>query len=40
MLLQALKARNDNLDASDPKPSEIIASRRRNIGKKLSLLEY
>lgn len=39
MLLQALKARNESLDAGEPKPSEL-ASRRRNIGKKLRLLEY
>ena len=39
MLLQALRARNEGLDAGEPKPSEL-ASRRRNVGKKLRLLDY
>ncbi|CAK7564045.1 MAG: carnitine O-acetyltransferase yat1 [Sporothrix epigloea] len=39
MLLQALKARNENFDNGEPKPSEL-SSRRRNIGKKLRLIEY
>ncbi len=39
MLLQALKARNESLDTGDPKPSER-ASRRRDIGKKLRLIDY
>ncbi|EFX06125.1 carnitine acetyl transferase [Grosmannia clavigera kw1407] len=39
MLLQALKARNEGYDLGEPKPSER-ASRRRDIGKKLRLIDY
>lgn len=39
MLLQALKARNESLDTGEIKPSER-ASRRRDIGKKLRLIDY
>lgn len=42
MLLQALKARGDNLDNGETKPSEraVVQARRREIGKKLRLVEY
>ncbi|XXG97726.1 hypothetical protein Hte_004035 [Hypoxylon texense] len=42
MLLQALKARGEALDQSEPKASERAAAnaRRREIGKKLRLVEY
>ncbi|KAI0392678.1 choline/Carnitine O-acyltransferase [Xylariaceae sp. FL0594] len=42
MLLQALKARGDALDPGEPKPSERAAAnaRRRDVGKKLRLVEY
>jgi carnitine O-acetyltransferase len=42
MLLQALKARGENPDGADPKPSERAASqaRRREVGKKLRLIDY
>ncbi|KAI0181966.1 choline/Carnitine O-acyltransferase [Hypoxylon sp. FL1284] len=42
MLLQALKARGEAMDQSEPKASERAAAnaRRREIGKKLRLVEY
>ncbi|KAJ0276100.1 hypothetical protein COL26b_003572 [Colletotrichum chrysophilum] len=42
MLLQALKARGENLDNGETKPSEraAVQARRREIGKKLRLIDY
>ncbi|KAK3297604.1 Choline/Carnitine o-acyltransferase-domain-containing protein [Chaetomium fimeti] len=42
MLLQALKARGENLDSGETKPSEraAVQARRRDIGKKLRLIDY
>ncbi|WYZ37347.1 hypothetical protein EsH8_II_000853 [Colletotrichum jinshuiense] len=42
MLLQALKARGENMDSAELKPSERVAvqARRREIGKKLRLIDY
>lgn len=42
MLLQALKARKDNFDSGDTKPSEraAVQARRRDVGKKLRLIDY
>lgn len=43
MLLQALKARNENLmDTGETKPSEraAVQARRRDVGKKLRLSDY
>lgn len=42
MLLQALKARNENLDSGETKPSEraAVQARRRDVGKKLRLSDY
>ena len=42
MLLQALKARNQNLDNGETKPSEraAVQARRRDVGKKLRLSDY
>jgi carnitine O-acetyltransferase len=42
MLLQALKARGDAFDQGESKPSERAAAnaRRRDVGKKLRLVEY
>ncbi|TDZ58474.1 putative mitochondrial carnitine O-acetyltransferase [Colletotrichum trifolii] len=42
MLLQALKARGENLDNGETKPSEraAVQARRRDIGKKLRLIDY
>ncbi|KAI1196484.1 choline/Carnitine O-acyltransferase [Nemania serpens] len=42
MLLQALKARGDGFDQGEAKPSERAAAnaRRRDVGKKLRLVEY
>jgi carnitine O-acetyltransferase len=42
MLLQALKARGINPDTSETKPSERAAvnARRRDVGKKLLLVDY
>jgi carnitine O-acetyltransferase len=42
MLLQALKARGDAFDNGEAKPSERAAAhaRRRDVGKKLRLVEY
>ncbi|KAK4190237.1 putative mitochondrial carnitine O-acetyltransferase [Podospora australis] len=42
MLLQALKARNEGLDGGDSKPSEraTAQARRRDIGKRLRLVDY
>ncbi|KAM7209455.1 putative mitochondrial carnitine O-acetyltransferase [Naviculisporaceae sp. PSN 640] len=42
MLLQALKARGENLDNSETKPSEraAVQARRRDVGKKLRLIDY
>jgi carnitine O-acetyltransferase len=38
MLLQALKARGGQIDKNDAKASEKV--RRRDVGKKLRLVEY
>lgn len=42
MLLQALKARGESLDNGEPKPSEraAVQARRREVGKKLRLIDY
>ncbi|KXH42205.1 choline/Carnitine O-acyltransferase [Colletotrichum nymphaeae SA-01] len=42
MLLQALKARGENMDPGETKPSEraAVQARRREIGKKLRLIDY
>jgi len=42
MLLQALKARSENLDMGETKPSEraAVQARRRDVGKKLRLIDY
>ncbi|KAK2039685.1 choline/Carnitine O-acyltransferase [Colletotrichum somersetense] len=42
MLLQALKARGENMDTAETKPSEraAVQARRREIGKKLRLIDY
>ncbi|GKT49957.1 putative mitochondrial carrier [Colletotrichum spaethianum] len=42
MLLQALKARGENMDSGETKPSEraAVQARRREIGKKLRLIDY
>ncbi|SPQ27566.1 9cc5c610-93d2-470b-8bc1-a6008a8f7542 [Thermothielavioides terrestris] len=42
MLLQALKARGESLDSGEPKPSEraAVQARRREVGKKLRLIDY
>ena len=42
MLLQALKARGEGLDNGETKPSERAAvhARRRDVGKKLRLIDY
>lgn len=42
MLLQALKARGENFDNGETKPSERAAvhARRREVGKKLRLIDY
>lgn len=42
MLLQALKARGDGLDHGETKPSEraAVQARRREVGKKLRLIDY
>ncbi|KAK0651405.1 choline/Carnitine O-acyltransferase [Cercophora newfieldiana] len=42
MLLQALKARGENLDNGETKPSERAAvhAKRRDVGKKLRLIDY
>ncbi|KAH6850868.1 Choline/Carnitine o-acyltransferase-domain-containing protein [Chaetomium sp. MPI-CAGE-AT-0009] len=42
MLLQALKARGENLENGESKPSEraAVQARRRDIGKKLRLIDY
>jgi carnitine O-acetyltransferase len=42
MLLQALKARGENFDGGETKPSEraAVQARRRDVGKKLRLVEY
>lgn len=42
MLLQALKARGENPDTGETKPSEraAIQARRRDVGKKLRLIDY
>ncbi|KAH8899640.1 hypothetical protein GQ53DRAFT_741811 [Thozetella sp. PMI_491] len=42
MLLQALKARSENLDSGETKPSERaqVHARRRDVGKKLRLIDY
>jgi hypothetical protein len=42
MLLQALKARGESLDSGETKPSEraAVQARRRDVGKKLRLIEY
>ncbi|KAL2129341.1 hypothetical protein VTI74DRAFT_7923 [Chaetomium olivicolor] len=42
MLLQALKARNDNFENGEAKPSEraAVQARRRDVGKKLRLIDY
>ncbi|KAK4212191.1 putative mitochondrial carnitine O-acetyltransferase [Rhypophila decipiens] len=42
MLLQALKARGENLDNGETKPSEraAVQARRRDVGKKLRLCDY
>lgn len=42
MLLQALKARGESLDNGDTKASERAATqaRRRDVGKKLRLIDY
>jgi carnitine O-acetyltransferase len=42
MLLQALKARGDNYDNGETKPSEraVTQARRREVGKKLRLIDY
>ncbi len=42
MLLQALKARSENFDAGETKPSEraAVQLRRKDIGKRLRLIDY
>jgi hypothetical protein len=42
MLLQALKARGENFDTGETKPSEraAVQARRRDVGKKLRLIDY
>ncbi len=42
MLFQALKARSENFDKGETKPSERAAlqARRGDIGKKLRLIDY
>ena len=42
MLLQALKARNENFDLGESKPSDraAVQARRRDVGKKLRLIDY
>lgn len=42
MLLQALKARGENFDSGESKPSEraAVQARRRDVGKKLRLIDY
>ncbi|KAK4151038.1 hypothetical protein C8A00DRAFT_36345 [Chaetomidium leptoderma] len=42
MLLQALKARGENLENGETKPSEraAVQARRRDVGKKLRLIDY
>lgn len=42
MLLQALKARGESLDNGETKASEraAIQARRRDVGKKLRLIDY
>ncbi len=42
MLLQALKARNENFDSGETKPSERaqVHAKRRDVGKKLRLIDY
>jgi hypothetical protein len=42
MLLQALKARGENFDSGETKPSEraAVQARRRDVGKKLRLIDY
>jgi len=43
MLLQALKARGENMDHAETKPSEharVQARRRVDVGKKLRLTDY
>jgi carnitine O-acetyltransferase len=42
MLLQALKARGDKFDAGETKASEraTVQARRREVGKKLRLIDY
>lgn len=42
MLLQALKARSDNYDTGETRASERaqVQARRRDVGKKLRLIDY
>jgi carnitine O-acetyltransferase len=42
MLLQALKARGQGMDAGEPKASDraAVQARRRDVGKKLRLIDY
>lgn len=42
MLLQALKARGETFEKSETKPSEraAVQARRRDVGKKLRLIDY
>jgi len=42
MLLQALKARGESLDNDETKPSEraAVSAKRRDVGKKLRLIDY
>jgi carnitine O-acetyltransferase len=42
MLLQALKARGENYDNGETKASEraAVQARRRDVGKKLRLIDY